>query len=362
MKKVKIFFSRIVVAVLVFMTVFGFRSMDADARSTIDLSRKGSLSVTYKYGDIFFDGVQSHIYKIGSVTEEGRFSLYPEFEVRSPIKDLNTISNPATAQNQWDKVRDAISPYVVAGSPTESAVSTKGLAVYNNLELGLYLVYTDNLDRDDCTYVFQSFIVSIPQLNDEDEWIYDGVKYIAEATSKCEKYTNDIELEIHKRWKDEGYENIRPTSISVTIRRNGAEFKTVTLNSGNGWSYTWRDVPGCVWEFEEKVDGDYTGTIDKTIARDGTMVIYTLTNGYNPPNTPPPPPPPPNNPPGGPPGGPPDTPPSFPDVLGAVRNLPAVLGARRLPQTGQLWWPLPILLIVGIFFIIKGIRKNHKNA
>ena len=60
----------------------------------------------------------------------------------------------------------------------------------------------------------------------------------------------------------------------------------------------------------------------------------------------------------------PDVPviPDLPEVLGAIRELPAVLGARRLPQTGQLWWPLPLLVIVGIVFIVKGIRKNNKNA
>ena len=362
MKKVRIFLSRIVVAVLVFMTVFGCKFLEVSARNAIDLSKKGSLTVTYKYGDMLFDGVQSHIYKIGSVTDTGKFSLNPEFEVRSPIKDLNTINDPNRAQNQWDEVRDAIIPYVVAGTPTANAVSSHGQAVYKDLELGLYLVHTDNLNNDDCTYVFTSFIVSIPQLGDNDEWIYDGAQYISEATSKCEKYDNDIKYELRKRWRDEGYENLRPTSISVTIKKDGEEYKRVTLSSSNDWYYSWRDMPGHVWEFEESVSGDYTGSLDKTIARDGTVVIYTLTNGYNPPNTPPPPPnnppPPPNNPPGNPPGNPPD----FPDVLGAVRNLPAVLGARRLPQTGQLWWPLPILLIAGVFFIIKGIRKNHKNA
>ena len=92
-----------------------------------------------------------------------------------------------------------------------------------------------------------------------------------------------------------------------------------------------------------------------------------LTNTYKP-ETPPPPPDTPNPPPDTPnpppdtPNNPPDTPgfPSLPEVLGAIRNLPEVLGARRLPQTGLLWWPIPLLVIVGVVLIVKGIRKNNK--
>jgi LPXTG-motif cell wall-anchored protein len=37
------------------------------------------------------------------------------------------------------------------------------------------------------------------------------------------------------------------------------------------------------------------------------------------------------------------------------------LGARRLPQTGQLWWPIPILAIVGIILIFLGFRSERKR-
>lgn len=59
-------------------------------------------------------------------------------------------------------------------------------------------------------------------------------------------------------------------------------------------------------------------------------------------------------------------PPSQGTVLGAVRDIvppvvPAVLGAQRLPQTGQLWWPVPILAIAGIAMVAAGSLRR-KNA
>ncbi len=128
-----------------------------------------------------------------------------------------------------------------------------------------------------------------------------------------------------------------------------------------GWSYSWEDKPGYTWSFEESYTGDvsYNVSISGTVFGDGGVVVYTITNSYTPSNPPGDNPPPPgDNPPGDNPPGTPD----LPDVLGAIRDLPQVLGARRLPQTGQLWWPLPILVIAGVFLIVKGIRKNSKNA
>ena len=362
MNKVKSIFSRIMIAVMVFMATLGLLSVEAFARNAVDLSKKGSLSVTYKFGDdMLFDGVQSHIYKIGSVSEIGEFTLDPDYANLTDIS-INSINDPSKAQGQWKQVLDAVRPTaILQHQPSYTSVSQNGKAVFTGIELGLYLIETEDVIKDDCRYVFSSFLVTVPQLGDDDEWIYDGAQYISEATAKCEKYDIDreVEFELHKRWNDSGNENVRPTSISVRIRRNGEDYKRVTLNSDNGWSYEWKDKPGYIWEFEETIEGNnpYSVSVTRTENADGLMVVYTMTNTYTG-TTPPPPGTPPNTPPGTPPSTPPG-PPQFPDVLGAIRELPAVLGARRLPQTGQLWWPIPVMVIAGVVFIAKGIRKNR---
>ena len=67
-----------------------------------------------------------------------------------------------------------------------------------------------------------------------------------------------------------------------------------------------------------------------------------------------------NPPPGG--GNPPPgrVPPSEGSVLGASRDEipPQVLGANRLPQTGQLWWPVPVLCIMGFALIFSGVHRR----
>ena len=35
---------------------------------------------------------------------------------------------------------------------------------------------------------------------------------------------------------------------------------------------------------------------------------------------------------------------------------------NKLPQTGQLWWPVPVLLAVGLLFVILGLLRRRGNA
>ena len=361
MIKVRKVISRTVVTLMTAFMVFGQAAVAVNARGTIDTSKTGSLSVTYSFGaDKMFDGVKSRIYKIASATENGSFALDAGYAEKSTIKDLNNITNEATAQQEWKQILDDVLPYAVAErQPDGEAVSANGQVKYNSLGLGIYLVCADNYVETDNTYVFAPFLVSVPQLDDNDNWVYD-----AQAGTKCEKFDRMVDLELHKRWNDEGYTDKRPSSIDVKIIKNNELYQTVNLNDSNNWTYSWKEKPGNTWTFEEVLPSDsgYSASVSesKTYDENTASEIYTITNTYTPPAGPPP---------GGDEhheedngghgdGGATE----FPDVLGAVRKLselPAVLGARRLPQTGQLWWPLPILVIAGIALIVKGLRRNR---
>ena len=61
----------------------------------------------------------------------------------------------------------------------------------------------------------------MPQLNENDEWIYDGAVYISNATAKCEKYGKNLEFSLLKQWEDSGYEDYRPATITVSIYKDG---------------------------------------------------------------------------------------------------------------------------------------------
>ena len=385
MKKIFYKISRILVFAMAVLLFAGGVSFTSYARVPIDTGKKGKLTITYRFKEDgkdsyrYFDGINVSIYKVASVSDDRfSFKLDPPYDSLTGI-ELDSITDNDTAAAKWEAVQKAVEPEAITNhEPTRTVTTSDGKAVFEGLDLGIYLVKSVVVKdiEEECTYVFSSFLVSVPQLDAEtDEWIYDDSFYIAEAFAKCEKTNIEVvKYSLHKRWADSGGEIYRPSTITVKIKRDGIDYNTVTLSDSTGWSYSWKDEPGHLWTFEETYTSDVEYTVsvsDPALSEDGTIVVYTLTNSYSP-ETPPPPPdnpppdnPPPDNPPpdNPPPNTPPSNPPGVPDipaVLGAIRQLPQVLGARRLPQTGQLWWPLPILVIAGIFFIVKGIKKNAK--
>jgi len=387
MRKIRKNLSRLLLAVSVFLlTVIG-TSLVAHARNLIDTGKTGAITIIYKYGEEqYFDGVNASIYKVGSVSEDkAGFVLDGDYLNASPVKDLNTINDEATADAEWKKILDAVEPVAYTNhTPVATAVSKDGKAVFEGLELGIYLVRTDKVEEIDCTYVFSPFLISVPQLDENDEWIYEGSVYTSSATAKCEKFGKNLEFSLLKQWEDSGYESSRPVTITVSIYKDGVIYgDPVVLSSANNWQYSWSDKPGSKWTFEESYDSSvtYEMSVSDGVSNDGGTVVYVMRNSVTPSDTPPGDnPPPSDNPPGDTPPGdtppgdtpPTDTPPTnpgnpgnpggdLPGVLGAIRNLPAVLGARRLPQTGLLWWPVPVLVIAGTVFIVKGIKKNSKN-
>ena len=136
-----------------------------------------------------------------------------------------------------------------------------------------------------------------------------------------------VDYTVQKVWEDKGYETKRPTSVDVILTKDGKEYDTQTLNEANGWKYTWTDLDGeATWEIKEKsVPAGYEV---KTSLENYTV---TMTNTYNPENK--------------------TTPPS-----GTTKKT------GKLPQTGMLWWPVPVLGCAGLLLILLGlVRKNKRR-
>ena len=362
MKNMKIK-TRIINFILMFFVVAMMMPVTASARGEIDLSQPGDLTLLYHSQKtegsdeiIPMVGESVNIYKIADVDKYGNYSIPEKYKDAFPITDINKIKD----QDSWRTIYQSLGGYIYNNNirPSATAVTDEeGNAHFTDLELGIYYVGNMVNKIDNYVYSFASFLVAVPGLDENDEWV--NPAYYVVGTVKCKiTYEPDIEyFEVLKNWNDSGYENYRPASIQVTIYCDGNEFAIVTLDSSNNWRYTWEYEEGHEWTLAETVSGTYAYTTSLTVS--GTT--YRLTNTVVPPETPHTPDTP--DKPDEPTPEEPETPtiPDLPAVLGAIRDLPQVLGARRLPQTGQLWWPIPILVIVGLAFIIIGIRKNSKN-
>ena len=136
-------------------------------------------------------------------------------------------------------------------------------------------------------------------------------KFIAEQQNEDhEEETTDVT--VRKVWKDGNSQN-RPESITIDLLRNNKVYESVILDEETGWLYSWKDLPkNAEWSVQES----------------------GVPKGYK-------------------------------DTYSSKRTVHVVTNTASLKNTGQLNWPIPVLLIAGICCILFGIslvRRGKKHA
>ena len=188
---------------------------------------------------------------------------------------------------------------------TEKLVTdTNGTVSFTNLPLGLYFVKQTNTVSGyaPCT----SFLVTVPYYN------ADGYVYDVNASPKTD-IARLTDITIKKVWNTDASTKAAD-SVTVQLLRDGVVIETATLNEQNHWQVTYTDMPesDAYSIVEVNVPKGFTATYSKS------GYVFTVTN------------------------------------------------TSSLIQTGQTIWPIPVLAIIGLFFITVGtivLRKmRNKNA
>ena len=177
-------------------------------------------------------------------------------------------------------------------------------ASFTGLESGIYLVVGKEVIQDGVFYMPQVSLVSLSGDLSVD------LKY--EMSDKPSR------IHVLKVWKKDNKKS-RPKSIEVCLlRSDGIVVDKVVLNSDNQWSYTW-----------DNLSTSYTYSVMETSVPSGYKESCTrekdtivLTNTGN-----------------------------FTDKVEKKDEV--------LPNSGQLWWPAPVLLFVGL--VLFGLGRHLKN-
>ena len=88
-----------------------------------------------------------------------------------------------------------------------------------------------------------------------------------------------VDITTVKVWEDyDNNDGYRPDHIEVTLKANGEEVETVTLNEENNWTYTWEELDknaaGEEIEYTvEEVEVPYMYTVEYSVDEDGTFVV-----------------------------------------------------------------------------------------
>ena len=259
----------------------------AEGKEIIDLS-----------GVAFDDGTVFDLYKVGgfknvsgksvldldmSVISPAIFEEYPEFSV-------NDLEKPEQAelieqwQLQWlDKAKIA-HKYLSSEAPKSSASMTGGEFAFSNVSDGLYLLVSNAtkivVNPDDTETLYRPLPMFVMVLNGDVR-----LELKVEAEPIVHHYT------VNKQWKTkEGYKPVYPDSIEVDIYYNyevGKEpEKTVTLNEGNDWTYSWESKKRGTYSVIEKITPEiekyYVIDPEDNISVAADAMTTIITNTYNP--------------------------------------------------------------------------------
>ena len=337
----------------------------AGAFSRIDTERPVSLTQRCQKDNKTFSGAEFSLYRVADVSATARFTLTGDFQAY-PV----SLDQPDSAG--WRALAETLAAYAARDglTPLDSGKTVSdGVLKFPTDEQrtmlpGLYLVTGRPCVSGSYTYTPSPFLVSLPNLDREtDQWVYDESvepKYTRENHGGGDsggEGSNDttVNRKVLKVWDDDGYETQRPEQIVVQLLRNGKVYRTAALNAENNWRYTWYNLDaGYDWQLvEETVPEGYT----VSVSQEGITFVVTNTCQPDSPDNP-------DNPDN------PDQPenpgsPDSPDVPEGPASKPPTTpdGPKpSLPQTGALWWPVPVLAGSGMLLFTLGWVRAQKRG
>lgn len=251
---------KIIGAILTIAFLMSFMALAAEAVTTVDTARSGSLKLAYGYDGQPIEGITVRVYRVATISENVEFTLTGAFA------ELPVEVNRVKTQDEWRQVASTLATYVTTMSipaDAESVTDQEGNVSFTELPLGLYLVEGVRAERENGYCQFDSFVISVPNLDETDQWVYDVVAKPKSAFH--EVVPQEITYTVNKLWKDEGNTDKRPQNIELEIYRDGVLVETVTLSAENNWTYSWTTVDdGAVWQvLETNVPKGYKVTMEQ---------------------------------------------------------------------------------------------------
>ena len=323
----------------------------AYAADRVDLNRECSVLVKVGKPD-----VSVNLYRVGDVKRNGTAVLVKEYKKYAvSLENLGTSSSAEAAEAlETFFIRDDVQPLKTAKT------NAQGNVLFDGLETGVYLVSCPAVREDNGIRVFSPMLFSLPT-NFNGQWYYDLTSDMKEEIRQLYTYCR-----VYKVWESDSAFDFHPRKITVQLLRDGKVYDEQELSAANSWRYTWYELEeGPLWTvIEKEVPDGYTLGVEN----DGS--IYVLTNTEDKPDIPDTPDKPdepdepetPDTPDD------PDTPdkpdesdePDEPDEPDGPDkpdkpDKPDSPEEEKLPQTGQLWWPVSMLAAAGLAFLLIGM-------
>ncbi len=244
------------------------------------------------------DGITIQLCQVAKLDDTG---YHPTNGFENSGISIDALINAPTEENAAQIARYAKQ----LALPTLSAATTRGQAVFTAPGDGIWVVFV----KEDAEYRFNPFLVFLPQT------LGDQVICDVLSTPKTEiDRPENKSIYVLKKWNDKNNAaKKRPDRITAELRRDGEIVDVATLSENTGWAHTFTDLPkDGVYTVTETAVANYTPQYSGD-SESG----FIITNAYS---------------------------------------------GEKLPQTGQLWWPIAVLGVAGVGFVLLGILDVRRKA
>ncbi|MDD6685846.1 MAG: Cna B-type domain-containing protein [Lachnospiraceae bacterium] len=261
------------------------------------------------------EGASFTLYKAADKQKDGTFVLTRDFAgAGTEVNDLTTdgLANAGAV----------LSAYIEKNhpQPVSTMKITDGTCQWTGLQDGLYIAVGSPIRESEKLLEFSPVVAYLPYTDNGTE-----MRDLDSEVKPPAVVPENTQYSVYKVWKD-GTGSGRPDSVEVSLIQQdvsgSAVYDTRVLDKKNNWTYTWKNLPsGYAYKaIENKVPQGYTQTVNREGAK--TIITNSRPSGKNP--------------------------------LTAVTS-------GKLPQTGQLWWPVPVLVAAGLLCLLVGFWKKTRN-
>lgn len=311
------------------------------AYATIDTGRETSLTIAFGKENNPIGTAGFDLYRVADVSDRGYYTLSGDF--KDYAVNLNGLDSTG-----WRAAAETLSAYAQRDEKNilqSGTTDSRGSLTFNKLDVALYLVVGHKIKIGNYTYTPEPMLVLLPGKDQNNQWLYN----LTVSPKYEEKYEPDssddtVTRKVLKRWVNASSDTI-PAEIVVQLLRDGSVYDTVTLSKSNNWRYTWNDLDEeHQWQVVEyQVPDGYM----VSVYREGITFVITNTleeDRYFPEE----------------PSEPDDSKDNTQDDSSSSESDKTE--ESTLPQTGMLWWPVPILACGGmLLFMLGWLRRRNEE-
>lgn len=283
-------------------------------------SENGSLVLICSNEDIPYKNVQWSLYKAAERQSNGKLALYGDFaNYAVSLEDESTSAMQDAADTLENyAVLDNLSPISV------KYTNEDGKLVFDGIDNGVYLICGKSWIEGNKRYIPSPMLIEFSEKSEKNLIAYP--KFQIQNISD-----SDVKYTVRKIWKgDDKSITDRPEDVKIEIYKDGVLKETVILNESNNWEYSWTSEPQAQWRVKETIVAS-----KYTVVYRFRETLYLVENNHF-------------------------------SINGGGDNRRDTgtggSGNGRLPQTGQLWWPVPALAFGGLILISVGCRINKRKG